>query len=77
MLFTCHFEILPKILFGTCFEVLQKVLESIWSKDFVTQKLGTKQLTQMIDYYFNLSSGSPTKWSNTFKKFVSNSRRIV
>ena len=33
--------------------------------------------TQKIDHYFNLSSASPTKWSNTFKQFVSNSRRIV
>ena len=28
-------------------------------------------------YYYNPISASPTKWSNTLKQFVDNSRRIV
>ena len=34
-------------------------------------------LPDILQSYFSPLSNSPTKWSNTLKQFVGNSRRIV
>ena len=63
---------------GTLY-LLKNILPSLTrlSKMFQTKNLKFSRLSLVINRCFNPLSTNPAKWSNTLKKFVSKSRRIV